>query len=115
MNSSARIPAWVDRYESNHAICVRHLVTSKKFFADGVEATIHYIGIAAAGIAMPDVDMSAGYRMAASFLYAGYADFKGKRQPFAYRAVGGVEPDIGTPELFIDEIGTFHLLRGKDA
>src|SRR5262249_39254158 len=95
------------------ALRVGHLVAAQELLPHGVEARVPDVRVDAEMVAVPDVDLYTGQRLAAIGREARYENHEVERQPGLDRGVAGVGADIGAVQRSVDEVRTLRL-RGPD-
>src|SRR3989454_12695922 len=115
MNSSNRIPTWVDCQKPHRPGGVRDLIAAQEFLAPCVEEPVPHVRIDAERIAVPDIHYGAMERRTA--LAADFMDAKCQLewQAFFHRAVRRIRPNVGAGEPFLHEIRALGLFRSHDA
>ena len=112
----AFVPPGINGTKPRFALRIRHLITAQKLAADGVERRILDIRIDTQRVAVPDIDLSAGKRLALPVtIDARECDDQRERDAgfnFTGRRIGS---DVGTMQAFLDEIRPFRLFRPKQA
>ena len=95
--------------------CVGSLVAAQEFFAIARRAAIAHIGIAARGVAMPDVDLGAGKRAQLAPPMRETLNASRSGTPGLTAPVRGSERMSGAIERLFHEKRAFGLLRARDA
>ena len=97
MNSSARIPSWINGDKTHAAIPVRYLTTAQELLSYCIEIPVLDIRIDSLRIAMPDVDYGVGKGQALVRTLVAHrenAHFECKRKAVFYRVIGRIGSNV---------------------
>src|SRR5690349_10812790 len=112
----AFVPPRINGTKPRFPLRIRHLITAQKLAAERAERRILDIRIDTQSVAVPDIDLGAGKRLALPVTTdARECDGQGERDAgfnFTGRRIGS---DIGTMQALLDEIRSFRLFRPKQA
>lgn len=111
------VPSRIDRGELDPAVLVGHLITAQETLPASVKAlcAIDHARVLPMRVALPHIHNGAGERTAIASGNLRDVERQGQRNAGAQSTGCGIEAQVSSTELFVDEVRSLGLLRRNDA